>query len=112
MRIKDKRQRFRVLRRFTIKPERYRESDESKAYCVRQHLKPVTFYFMSNDRLYRITTYEQICSSYPKLKIPVTIESPEDQEAWREEEFNRRAGPFHKVEWHRIVLDGMYMAFL
>ncbi|KAJ5528708.1 hypothetical protein N7527_002101 [Penicillium freii] len=52
-----------------------------------------------------ITTYGQICSSYPKLKPPVTIKSPEEEEAWREEEFDRRAGPFHKVEWHRIVLD-------
>ncbi|OQD60056.1 hypothetical protein PENPOL_c029G10411 [Penicillium polonicum] len=52
-----------------------------------------------------ITTYGQICSSYPKLKLPVTMKTPEEEEAWREEEFNRRAGPFHKVEWHRIVLD-------
>ncbi|EKV11056.1 SNF2 family helicase, putative [Penicillium digitatum PHI26] len=52
-----------------------------------------------------LTTYEQVCNSYPKLKPPVTIKTPEELEAWREEEFNCRVGPLHKVEWHRIVLD-------
>ncbi|KAJ5807438.1 Helicase C-terminal [Penicillium robsamsonii] len=56
-----------------------------------------------------LTTYEQVCSSYPKLKPPVTIKSPEEFEAWREEEFARRAGPFHKIEWHRIILDEAHL---
>ncbi|KAJ5706162.1 hypothetical protein N7536_001851 [Penicillium majusculum] len=80
-------------------------SDSVFEYCAgSQSSQSVIVKIMKAKRIV-ITTYEQICSSYPKLKMPVTIESPEDQEAWREEEFNRRAGPFHKVEWHRIVLD-------
>ncbi|KAJ5199656.1 hypothetical protein N7491_009546 [Penicillium cf. griseofulvum] len=56
-------------------------------------------------RLIVITTYEEVCSSHPKLKIPVTIKSQEEHEAWRAQKYNRRAGPLHKVDWHRIVLD-------
>ncbi|KAJ5782251.1 hypothetical protein N7457_004025 [Penicillium paradoxum] len=56
-------------------------------------------------RLIVLTTYEQICSSYPKLKPPVGISRPEELEAWRKDAFNREAGPFHKIDWHRIVLD-------
>ncbi|KAJ5355841.1 hypothetical protein N7517_010450 [Penicillium concentricum] len=52
-----------------------------------------------------ITTYEEVCGSHPKLKIPLEIKSPEEREAWRKEEYERRAGPFHKIEWHRIVID-------
>ncbi|KAI2703430.1 hypothetical protein DTO006G1_5376 [Penicillium roqueforti] len=60
-------------------------------------------------RLIVITTYEQVCSSHPKLKPPVMIKSPEKLEAWREKEYYRRAGPFHKVEWHRIILDEAHL---
>ncbi|KAJ6184963.1 hypothetical protein N7519_006264 [Penicillium mononematosum] len=52
-----------------------------------------------------ITTYEEVCGSHPKLKPPVTLKSPEEIEAWKEKEYKRRAGPFHKVDWHRIILD-------
>ncbi|KAJ5177543.1 uncharacterized protein N7500_000242 [Penicillium coprophilum] len=52
-----------------------------------------------------LTTYQEVCSSHPKLKPPVKIKTPEELEAWREEEFNRRAGPLHKVKWHRIIID-------
>ncbi|OQE45050.1 hypothetical protein PENCOP_c002G08413 [Penicillium coprophilum] len=52
-----------------------------------------------------MTTYEEVCSSHPKLKPPAKIKTPEGLEAWREEEFNRRAGPLHKVQWHRIIID-------
>ncbi|KAJ5496418.1 hypothetical protein N7463_008405 [Penicillium fimorum] len=62
-----------------------------------------------NKRLIVITTYEEVCSSHPRLKIPVTIRSPEEREAWREEEYESRAGPLHKVEWHRIILDEAHL---
>ncbi|CAI7611743.1 unnamed protein product [Penicillium glandicola] len=35
--------------------------------------------------------------------------SPEELEAWREEEYASRAGPFHKVEWRRIILDEAHL---
>jgi SNF2 family DNA or RNA helicase len=46
------------------------------------------------------------------LKPPVTLKSPEEIEAWKEKEYKRKAGPFHKVDWHRIILDGVHMALL
>ncbi|KAF3027762.1 hypothetical protein E8E15_008686 [Penicillium rubens] len=56
-------------------------------------------------KLIVITTYEEVCGSHPKLKPPVTLKSPEEIEAWKEKEYKRKAGPFHKVDWHRIILD-------
>ncbi|CAG8002130.1 unnamed protein product [Penicillium nalgiovense] len=56
-------------------------------------------------KLIVITTYEEVCSSHPRLKPPVSLKSREEIEAWKEKEYKHRAGPFHKVEWHRIILD-------
>ncbi|OQE26963.1 hypothetical protein PENFLA_c006G08157 [Penicillium flavigenum] len=60
---------------------------------------------MMRKKLIVITTYEEVCGSNPKLKPPVTLKSPEEIEAWKEKEYKRRAGPLHKVDWHRIILD-------
>ncbi|KGO41712.1 Helicase, C-terminal [Penicillium expansum] len=91
--------------------------DQITVHCAEKISKDVIEYYTGSHTSYSnvvrvmekrrivITTYEQVCTSYPKLKPPVTIKTPEELEAWREGEYTRRAGPLHKVEWHRIVLD-------
>lgn len=51
LRGKDKQRRYRVLHRFAHELFQCCESDGKKAYRVRQHLKPVTAYFMSTDQI-------------------------------------------------------------
>ncbi|KAJ5951840.1 uncharacterized protein N7479_010253, partial [Penicillium vulpinum] len=91
--------------------------DQISVHCVEKISKGVLQYYAgsrigANDiakamqkNLIVITTYDEVCSSHPKLKPPVDLKSTEELEAWREMEYDRRAGPFHKVEWRRIILD-------
>jgi SNF2 family DNA or RNA helicase len=58
----------------------------------------------------RITTYDEVCGSYPREKPPVGMDNPEELEKWKKDMFNRYDCPFHKVEWNRIVLDGTYLS--
>ncbi|KAJ5782252.1 hypothetical protein N7457_004026 [Penicillium paradoxum] len=51
-----------------------------------------------------VTTYQEICASYPVLKPPPEIKDTA-VEGWWESEYDLKAGPFHKILWHRIILD-------
>ncbi|OQD60065.1 hypothetical protein PENPOL_c029G07140 [Penicillium polonicum] len=52
-----------------------------------------------------LTTYSDISSSYPNLKLPPELKTDTAIEDWWDEEYDQKAGVFHQIHWHRIVLD-------
>ena len=52
-----------------------------------------------------ITTYNEICRSYPQYKEPETLVTQEAKDAWWAEEFRTKRGPLHQIYFRRIVLD-------
>lgn len=54
----------------------------------------------------RLTTYSDISSSYPDLKLPPELKTVTSIEEWWDQEYDKKAGVFHQIHWHRIILDG------
>lgn len=54
----------------------------------------------------RLTTYSDISSSYPNLKLPPDMKTEAAIEMWWNQEYDEKAGVFHQINWHRIILDG------
>ncbi|KAJ5199655.1 SNF2-related protein [Penicillium cf. griseofulvum] len=52
-----------------------------------------------------LTTYQEISSSYPELKVPPELWTDEAVEEWWEKEYDEKVGAFHRINWHRIILD-------
>ncbi|CAI7584066.1 unnamed protein product [Penicillium palitans] len=52
-----------------------------------------------------LTTYSDISSSYPTLKLPPELKTEADIEKWWNQEYDEKAGVFHQIHWHRIILD-------
>ncbi|KAH0542757.1 hypothetical protein FGG08_002896 [Glutinoglossum americanum] len=58
-----------------------------------------------NAKLLRLTTYNEVASSYPKYDPPESLESEIDKEAWWEQKFNNEKGLLHSMEFYRVILD-------
>ncbi|KAJ6184962.1 hypothetical protein N7519_006263 [Penicillium mononematosum] len=56
-----------------------------------------------------LTTYTEISSSYPNLKPPPGLKTDAAIEEWWEQEYDGKAGVFHQINWHRIILDEGHM---
>ncbi|KGO68089.1 Helicase, C-terminal [Penicillium italicum] len=52
-----------------------------------------------------LTTYTEISSSYPDLKLPPGLKTDAAIEEWWNREYDETAGVFHQIHWHRIILD-------
>ncbi|KAJ5401510.1 uncharacterized protein N7487_007406 [Penicillium crustosum] len=52
-----------------------------------------------------LTTYSDISSSYPNLKLPPDMKTEAAIEMWWNQEYDEKAGVFHQIHWHRIILD-------
>ncbi|KAK3619865.1 hypothetical protein LTR56_023759 [Elasticomyces elasticus] len=52
-----------------------------------------------------LTSYHEICRSYPSAVIPPQYVTAKQKNAWWEEHFHQEKGDFHRVEWLRVVLD-------
>lgn len=52
-----------------------------------------------------LTTYTQVCKSYPSSEIPAEYVTAEQKQQWWEEHYEKNRGPLHRIRWHRIVLD-------
>lgn len=52
-----------------------------------------------------LTTYTQVCQSYPSAAIPAECVTAEQKQRWWEVYYEKNRGPLHRIEWHRVVLD-------
>jgi SNF2 family DNA or RNA helicase len=52
-----------------------------------------------------LTTYSEIQKSYPKAECPRELVTERQKSAWWKEFYAKEKGLFHKIEFHRIVLD-------
>ncbi|CAI7674945.1 unnamed protein product [Penicillium discolor] len=52
-----------------------------------------------------LTTYSDISSSYPNLKLPPGLKTEAAIKMWWDREYDEKAGVFHQIHWHRIILD-------
>jgi hypothetical protein len=60
----------------------------------------------STNLLHRLATHEHLRISYPSLYPPEEIRTDKEKMEWWMEQFEDTVGVLHKVNWHRIVLDG------
>ncbi|KXT07965.1 hypothetical protein AC579_8596 [Pseudocercospora musae] len=52
-----------------------------------------------------LTTYHEISKSYPKAQVPIELTTADQKNAWWEGYFRVHKGLFHKIKFHRVVLD-------
>ncbi|EME78733.1 uncharacterized protein MYCFIDRAFT_78429 [Pseudocercospora fijiensis CIRAD86] len=52
-----------------------------------------------------LTTYHEIGKSYPKAPVPVELTTAEQKDAWWKDFLQNNKGLFHKIKFHRVVLD-------
>ncbi|KAK5730743.1 hypothetical protein LTR15_000681 [Elasticomyces elasticus] len=52
-----------------------------------------------------LTSYHEICRSYPKAIIPPQFVTAKQKNDWWTEHYENEKGDFHRVHWHRVVLD-------
>ncbi|KAF7189628.1 DNA repair protein rad5 [Pseudocercospora fuligena] len=52
-----------------------------------------------------LTTYHEISKSYPKAQVPVELTTADQKDSWWKEYFRTNKGLFHKIKFHRVVLD-------
>lgn len=52
-----------------------------------------------------ITTYSDVAASYPKKEPPLELTDPVSKETWWRSHYERHKGAFHKIQFHRIILD-------
>ncbi|KAK4574889.1 hypothetical protein LTR86_001731 [Recurvomyces mirabilis] len=52
-----------------------------------------------------LTTYHEVCRSYPKAVIPPHLTTAAQKDAFWKEKYNRECGDLHQVKWLRVVLD-------
>ncbi|KAJ5757767.1 uncharacterized protein N7511_006461 [Penicillium nucicola] len=52
-----------------------------------------------------VTTYYEINTSYPSMKPPKELETSKAIIEWWPEYFDDNIGAFHRINWHRIILD-------
>jgi SNF2 family DNA or RNA helicase len=52
-----------------------------------------------------VTTYSEICSSYPRADPPLEITDSLMKEQWWQGHYEKHKGPFHRIQFHRIILD-------
>ncbi|KAJ6147484.1 hypothetical protein N7497_009466 [Penicillium chrysogenum] len=76
------------------------------AYCSgsRAETDDLAYYLAQQGIV--LTTYTEIASSYPILKPPPGLKTDAAIEEWWEQEYDEKAGVFHQINWHRIILDG------
>jgi hypothetical protein len=60
----------------------------------------------STNLLHRLATHEHLRRSYPALYPPEEMRTDKEKMEWWMEQFEDDVGVLHKVNWHRIVLDG------
>ncbi|CAI7611733.1 unnamed protein product [Penicillium glandicola] len=75
------------------------------AHCSgsRVETNDLAYYLRQQDIV--LTTYSEISSSYPDLKPPPEVKTNAAIEEWWYQEYDEKAGAFHQIHWHRIVLD-------
>ncbi|KAK5688470.1 hypothetical protein LTS10_000448 [Elasticomyces elasticus] len=52
-----------------------------------------------------LTSYHEICRSYPKAIIPPQFVTAKQKNDWWTDHYENEKGDFHRVHWHRVVLD-------
>jgi len=52
-----------------------------------------------------LTTYTEVCQSYPKAKIPANLVTAAQKDAWWREYYEENRGLLHECKWLRVVLD-------
>ncbi|KAK5748859.1 hypothetical protein LTS12_021097 [Elasticomyces elasticus] len=52
-----------------------------------------------------LTSYHEICRSYPRANPPPQLVTAKQKEEWRNAHYEQEKGDFHRVEWLRVVLD-------
>ncbi|KAF2217010.1 hypothetical protein CERZMDRAFT_32249 [Cercospora zeae-maydis SCOH1-5] len=52
-----------------------------------------------------LTTYGEICKSYPKPIVPSHLVTAAQKEAWWKDHYEKEKGVFHRIKFHRVVLD-------
>lgn len=57
----------------------------------------------------RLCSYEDVRKSYPTPDPPINIESDEEIEAWWVQFYDQEVGVLHRIKWHRIVIDGVFV---
>ncbi|KAI5363033.1 putative helicase, Zinc finger, RING-type, Zinc finger, RING/FYVE/PHD-type [Septoria linicola] len=52
-----------------------------------------------------LTTYQEICKSYPKAAVPANLVTAAQKDQWWKKFFEDKKGIFHHIRFHRVVLD-------
>ncbi|PIA88970.1 DNA repair protein RAD5 [Cercospora beticola] len=52
-----------------------------------------------------LTTYGEICKSYPKPQVPAHLVTAAQKDAWWKDHYEKEKGVFHRLKFHRVVLD-------
>ncbi|KAK5741929.1 hypothetical protein LTR17_003677 [Elasticomyces elasticus] len=52
-----------------------------------------------------LTSYHEISRSYPKAIIPPQFVTAKQKDEWWRDHYEKEKGDFHRVHWHRVVLD-------
>ncbi|KAK3613111.1 hypothetical protein LTR56_028063 [Elasticomyces elasticus] len=52
-----------------------------------------------------LTTYGEICKSYPKASYPPELVTSKSKDEWWAKQFEEEKGDLHRVPWLRVVLD-------
>ncbi|OQE27022.1 hypothetical protein PENFLA_c006G08544 [Penicillium flavigenum] len=79
------------------------------AYCSGSRLETDDLaYYLARQGIV-LTTYTEITSSYPNLKPPPGLKTDAAIEEWWGQEYDEKAGVFHQINWHRIILDEGHM---
>lgn len=56
----------------------------------------------------RLATYDDVRNSYPLSRVPKSLQAKEEKAEWWLDNFESQLGLLHKINWHRIVLDGKF----
>ncbi|KAK4895443.1 hypothetical protein LTR27_006507 [Elasticomyces elasticus] len=52
-----------------------------------------------------LTSYHEISRSYPSAIIPPQLVTAKQKDDWWKDHYEKEKGDFHRVYWHRVVLD-------
>ncbi|KGO41713.1 Helicase, C-terminal [Penicillium expansum] len=75
------------------------------AHCSGAHVITDNLAHDLKQRGIVLTTYSEISSSYPDLKLPPELKTDDDIKEWWNREYEEKSGVFHQIHWHRIILD-------
>lgn len=52
-----------------------------------------------------LTTYYEVCKSYPKVVLPASLTTAQQKDSWWRAYYEEHRGILHRIKFHRVILD-------